>query len=779
MKKIIDLNTIFLHKSIVEHFMFKKVILFIIILFSQNILSQEIIYPISTVDNPPQFSECQQFNTFQQQKCFEETIKSHISENIQFPQEAFDSGISGRVLVYFTINSNGEIDEIKSRSPHEILKKEARRLITILPKVSPAKKDNIAVKVSYSLPIDFFLVSRPSSSNIKIFAGSNVYSNTDKKSKIVAVVRNDSRWSASAYGDFWMIDYFTGIGYVSKQDVTVNIDSKDDTRKKNDVVNIFETNFDQNEEIINLNEKEVYVESSSNNLTIDEVENSSKDFIIEKNQDQKEIVEVEEIETVISDTEESMMNQFKNDFEKLDSFTLKADIQEELNRKIPGTNNSDLYYTRALNQFLKILKRELDIKYKIKSYEYPKVFVNTKYEIKNIKVAGNRAKKLKSQNNRLTVSFFNKQFNNPPDNNLSDRLKEIINEIMKLEYTDVESLKYITEEIVVEAKEDNITEEIVVEAKEDNITEEIVVEAKEDNITEEKINKDQKSKNSLVKQTKVVDTENVKNINQELAEVREMLTEMKTLIQKDDLKTPVEEKKIDINDLAKDLIEGKISQADFFSNLKLLEEVKNNNELISSFQNLKTLDEFLNLNILTQSIKMKSELLQSLGNVSNKERSSTKIEENEEINCADFTSFNYSEGRQNIVSSNKFNIVNNSDELSIYPILGSSKSSILVNIKIEGKEMCFDSDSKILISFRDGSSTEILHDSYENCNGETVIFLGRIFGNKAFQDLNELKYKEVEKIRIWMKNSLKELTLSRIQSQELMFTIDCLSSYMN
>ena len=62
----------------------------------------------------------------------------------------------------------------------------------------------------------------------------------------------------------------------------------------------------------------------------------------------------------------------------------------------------------------------------------------------------------------------------------------------------------------------------------------------------------------------------INNINQELAEVREMLTEMKTLIQKDNLKTPVEEKKIDINDLAKDLIEGKISQADFFSNLKLL-----------------------------------------------------------------------------------------------------------------------------------------------------------------------------------------------------------------
>ena len=752
--------------------MFRKVILFFIVFISQSIFSQDIIYPISIVDNPPQFSVCKQFNDFEQKKCFEETIKSHISKNIQFPNEAFELGISGRVLVYFTIDSKGEIDEIKSRSPHELFKKEARRLIKTLPSISPAKKNNIAVKVSYSLPIDFFLISRPSSSDIKIFAGANVYSSTDKKSKIVAVIRNDSRWSGSPYGGFWMIDFVTGIGYVSNEDVTVNINLKDDNRKKNDIVNLFETNFNQNEE-------EVYFESSSVNLTKNDKENASKDFIIEENKDQKEIDTVEEKITIVSDIEESMITEFKNDFKKLDSFKLKADIQDELNRKIPGINKSDLYYTKALNQFLKILKKELDIKYHIKSYEYPKVFVNTQYEVKNIKVARNRATKLKSQSNIISVPFFNKQFNNPPDNKLNDGLKEIINEIMKLEYTDVENLKYITEEIVVETKEENITEEIVVETKEDNITEEIVVETKEDNITEEKINKNQKNENSLVKQTKIVETENINNINQELAEVREMLTEMKTLIQKDDIEIPKKNKKVDINELAKDLIEGNISQEDFFSNLELLDEAKNNNELISSIQNLKTLDDFLNLNILTQSIKMKSELLQSLGDVNNKQSSITKNEENDEINCTDFTSFNYSEGRQNIVSSNKFNIVNNSDELSIYPILGSSKSSILVNIKIEGKEMCFDSDSKILISFRDGSSTEILHDSYENCNGETVIFLGRIFGNKAFQDLNELKYKEVEKIRIWMKNSLKELTLSRIQSQELMFTIDCLSSYMN
>ena len=176
---------------------------------------------------------------------------------------------------------------------------------------------------------------------------------------------------------------------------------------------------------------------------------------------------------------------------------------------------------------------------------------------------------------------------------------------------------------------------------------------------------------------------------------------------------------------------------------------------------------------------MKSELLKSISEVNESNKNNQINKSNsDEIVCSDFTSFNYSDGRQNIVSSNKINIVNNSDQLSIYPILGSSKSSILINIKIEGKDICFDSDSKILISFRDGSRTEIRHESYDNCDGETVVFLGRIFGEKAFQDLNELKYKEIESIRVWMKNSLKEVVLSRTQSQQLMFTIDCLSSYM-
>ncbi len=66
--------------------------------------------------------------------------------------------------------------------------------------------------------------------------------------------------------------------------------------------------------------------------------------------------------------------------------------------------------------------------------------------------------------------------------------------------------------------------------------------------------------------------------------------------------------------------------------------------------------------------------LNSESKINSNEVSETQRES--EVVCADFTSFNYSDGRQNIVSSNKFDITNNSDKISIYPIFRSSKSSI-------------------------------------------------------------------------------------------------------
>ena len=804
--------------------MFKRLLFVFILFYTQNILSQENIYPISLVDIPPIFGVCEQFNDFQQKKCFEDTIKSHIQDNIVFPPEAFELGISGRVLVYFTVDSNGQIGEIQSRSPHEILKNEAERIISILPSVNPAIKDQVAVKISYSLPVDFFLLSRPSSIDIQVFAGANVYSEADNKSEIVAIVRNNSKWSGSSFGDYYMIDFITSIGYISKEDTSLQIDLKVDNKSKNDIVNIYETDFDKTDKIKKSNKDESYgeniqtitedvknetYESSTTKTLISPVNISSKinddtqyklnTNVIEKNKsnvnNENLVVKVEMPVTVYESINfNSVKQNFKSDRDKLNLYKDKLEQQKEINRKIEGVNQDDLYYTNALKEFVKLLNNNMDIKYQVLNTSFPNVFEGTKYEIKNLKLAKKKSKRFEGKLIKLTKSFFEKEFNSPPGNSKENELKEIIAEISQLEYVDIEEVKF---EQVVSVKENidnenrnklSLREQNETNSKKPSLKEDKKINEITENYSE--ANNYKLSRNEIeVNKSQVVETSSndQSEIKEELEEVKEMISEMRVIIQekneinstKELTKTNENKIKLNINDLAEDLISGNISQEDFFNKLKLLDETKDNSELQSSINNLKSLDEFLNLNILTQSIKMKSELLKSISEV-NKEAKKAENDyvKSEKYACSDFTSFNYSGGRQNIVSANKFEIINNSDKISIYPILGSSKSSILFNVKVDGSDICFDSDSKILITFRDGSRTEISHESYDNCDGETVVFLGRIFGEKAFQDLNELKYKEVESIRIWMKNSLKEVTLSRVQSQQLMFTIDCLSSYM-
>ena len=804
--------------------MFKRSFFVFFLFCTQNILSQENIYPISLVDLPPIFRVCEQFNDFQQKKCFEDTIKSHIQDNIVFPSEAFDLGISGRVLVYFTIDSNGQIGEIQSRSPHEILKKEAERIISILPNADPAIKDQIAVKISYSLPIDFFLLSRPSSTDIQVFAGANVYSEANNKSEIVAIVRNNSKWSGSSFGNYYMIDFITSIGYVSKEDTSLQIDLKVDSKSKNDIVNIYETDFDKTDKIRKSNKDELYkesiqtitediknenYESSTTKTLISPVNISSEindttqsevstiDIYKDRSNMTSEnlVIKVESFETLTETVDFTSVKQnFESDIDKLNLYKDKLEKQKEINRKIEGVNQDDLYYTNALKEFVKLFNNNMDIKYKVLNISFPNVFEGTKYEIKNLKQAKKRSKRFEGRLIKVSKSFFEKEFNSPPGNSKRNEIKEIVAEISQLEYVDIEEVKFEQINSIKETISDKSTSELGIREidKANNEISRLDESQIINDITEDdSVANDFKLITNKIEENKGQVVETFSNdqieIKEELEEVKEMISEMRVIIQekneinstKEITKTNENKSRLNINDLAEDLISGNISQEEFFNKLKLLDETKDNNELQSSINNLKSLDEFLNLNILTQSIKMKSELLKSISEV-NSEAKKTENDyvKSEEYACSDFTSFNYSGGRQNIVSTNKFEIINNSDKISIYPILGSSKSSILFNIKVDGSDICFDSDSRILISFRDGSRTEISHESYDNCDGETVVFLGRIFGEKAFQDLNELKYKEVESIRIWMKNSLKEVTLSRVQSQQLMFTIDCLSSYM-
>ncbi|MBA6156941.1 energy transducer TonB [Tenacibaculum sp. S7007] len=113
--------------------------------------------PFNLVEEIPLFKKCNNVPLIKQAKCFETQMSKHIISNFKYPQEAFDKGIQGRVLVQFTINQSGDVESIQMRGPKggELLEKEANRIVNKLPKFIPGKHNGKTVKVKYGVPISF------------------------------------------------------------------------------------------------------------------------------------------------------------------------------------------------------------------------------------------------------------------------------------------------------------------------------------------------------------------------------------------------------------------------------------------------------------------------------------------------------------------------------------------------------------------------------------------------------------------------------------------------
>jgi len=88
----------------------------------------------------------------------ENALFKYLLTNITYPKEASDSGISGKVYVRFVVETNGTITGIEVlRGVHPLLDKEALRVVKSMPNWSPAKQNGKAVRVYYTLPINFNL----------------------------------------------------------------------------------------------------------------------------------------------------------------------------------------------------------------------------------------------------------------------------------------------------------------------------------------------------------------------------------------------------------------------------------------------------------------------------------------------------------------------------------------------------------------------------------------------------------------------------------------------
>jgi len=116
----------------------------------------EVAVPFTLVEQVPAFPGCKG-NNEQLKKCLNEKIRRFISNKFN-TDIAQDLGLSGervKILTQFTIDTKGNIVDIKTRSKYKDLEKEARRVIKKLPKMTPGKQRFKPVKVTYTLPIIF------------------------------------------------------------------------------------------------------------------------------------------------------------------------------------------------------------------------------------------------------------------------------------------------------------------------------------------------------------------------------------------------------------------------------------------------------------------------------------------------------------------------------------------------------------------------------------------------------------------------------------------------
>ena len=85
-------------------------------------------------------------------------IYKFIVQNMQYPDEAKEKGIEGRVTVQFTIEKTGEITDIEvKRGVSPSLEEEAVRIVSKFPNWEPATENGKPVKSKARMPISFRL----------------------------------------------------------------------------------------------------------------------------------------------------------------------------------------------------------------------------------------------------------------------------------------------------------------------------------------------------------------------------------------------------------------------------------------------------------------------------------------------------------------------------------------------------------------------------------------------------------------------------------------------
>lgn len=94
-----------------------------------------------------------------------EALTSWIESNLRYPVLAAEQRIEGDVVCAFWVEKDGSVKNTQVlKSSHELLSKEALRVLKFMPRWNPGRENGHSVRVRYTVPFIFRLV--PDSTNI-------------------------------------------------------------------------------------------------------------------------------------------------------------------------------------------------------------------------------------------------------------------------------------------------------------------------------------------------------------------------------------------------------------------------------------------------------------------------------------------------------------------------------------------------------------------------------------------------------------------------------------
>lgn len=117
----------------------------------------------STIDDLPTFEYDEDYAYYNadQNPVFpggQKAFNAYFLQNCKYPIDAVQKGISGTVIVSFTVEKDGKISDVVVLHPvHKLLNDEAVRFVQSMPNWIPGKEDGQVVRVRREVPVNFRL----------------------------------------------------------------------------------------------------------------------------------------------------------------------------------------------------------------------------------------------------------------------------------------------------------------------------------------------------------------------------------------------------------------------------------------------------------------------------------------------------------------------------------------------------------------------------------------------------------------------------------------------